>query len=164
MLELSKINGLQGSGVLSGTIPVRISGRNVYLDDGQLVADVDGSLRYTPASPPAFLRGDEQRTQMLREALTNFQYDQLSVNVSGESGEGGQQTVIFNALGANPDFLDGHPIDLTFTFQGPLLGAMSSAVSVAGAAEIQDLFERQQPNLQENTQLSLHVCDSARAA
>ncbi|HMB72049.1 MAG TPA: YdbH domain-containing protein, partial [Gammaproteobacteria bacterium] len=152
MLELSEINGLQGTGILSGSIPVRIAANEVHLDAGRLAADSRGTLAYTPSDLPAFLRGDDQRTQMLREALTNFEYDELSVTVSGDSSEGGQQTVRFDALGANPDFLGGHPIELAFTFTGPLLGAMSSAVSVTGAAEIDDFNELQQLNNLENTQ------------
>jgi hypothetical protein len=152
MLELSKINGVQGTGVLSGSIPIRISDGELRLDDGRLASSTGGTLRYTPTNLPAFLRGNDQRTQMLREVLTNFEYDELSATVSGDSGEGGQQTVRFEAQGANPDFLDGHPIELAFTFQGPLLGAMSSAVNVAGAAEIEDLYEQQQLDNLENTQ------------
>jgi hypothetical protein len=152
MLEFSQITGLEGTGTLSGRIPIALAGRELRLDDGRLAAVAPGQLRYTPSLLPSFLRGDGERTKMLREALTNFQYDELSVTVSGDSGEDGQQTVRFNALGANPDFLDGHPIDLTFTFRGPLLGAMSSAVEVAGAAALEELFEQQQLNNPENTQ------------
>lgn len=152
MLEFSQITGLDGTGTLSGQIPIAIAGREVRLADGRLAAVAPGQLRYTPSQLPIFLRGDGERTKMLREALTNFQYDELSVTVNGDSGEDGQQTVRFNALGANPDFLDGHPIDLSFTFRGPLLGAMSSAVEVAGAAAIEELFEQQQLNNPENTQ------------
>jgi hypothetical protein len=152
MLEFSQITGLDGTGTLSGQIPIVLAGREVRLADGRLAAVAPGQLRYTPSQLPTFLRGDGERTKMLREALTNFQYDELSVTVSGDSGEDGQQTVRFNALGANPDFLDGHPIDLTFTFRGPLLGAMSSAVEVAGAAAIEELFEQQQLNNSESTQ------------
>ena len=152
MLELSQIDGLDGTGVLSGSIPVRIADGGVRLDEGRLAAETDGSLRYTPDNLPAFLRGDDERTAILREVLTNFRYDELSVAVSGESGEGGRQTVRFDVAGANPDFLDGHPIELAFTFQGPLLGAMTSAVNVVGAAEIEEMFEQQQLSNRESTQ------------
>src|SRR5690606_40716784 len=93
-------------------------------------------------SSDLFLRGEDVRSQMLREVLTNFRYEELSLAVSGESGEGGEQTLTLNARGANPDFLDGHPIELSFNFRGPLLGAVRSAVDLTDAAGLERLFEQ----------------------
>jgi hypothetical protein len=143
LLVLSRIEGLQGTGALSGQVPIRISDGGVQLDDGVLSAQTDGVLRYTPENPPAFLRGDDTRSMMLRDALTNFQYDELSVTVAGESLEDDEQSVMLSAKGANPDFLDGHPIELNFNFRGPLLGTVQSAVELAGAEAVQQLFEQQ---------------------
>ena len=100
-------------------------------------------LRYTPSNLPEFLRGDDVRSRMLREVLTRFEYEELSLSVSGESGPGGQQRLTLDARGANPDFLDGHPIELAFNFAGPLLGAVQSAVDVSDAAGLEELFEQQ---------------------
>jgi hypothetical protein len=152
MLALSRIEGLQGTGVLSGRIPVRMSDRGLQLDEGILAAETDGVLRYTPENLPAFLQGDDLRSRMLREALTNFHYEELSVTVASESGENGEQRLTLNAQGANPDFLEGHPIELNFDFQGPLLGAMRSAVDVSGAGEIEDMFEQQESGIGEIAQ------------
>jgi hypothetical protein len=143
LLALSRIQGLEGTGALSGRVPVRLSERGVRLDDGVLMAETDGVLRYTPENLPAFLRGDDTRSKMLREALTNFQYDELSVTIAGESVGSDEQTVRLSASGANPDFLEGHPIELNFNFSGPLLGAMRSAVDLSGADAVQQLFEQQ---------------------
>src|SRR5690606_21660789 len=117
-----------------------------------LAAQTDGVLRYTPADLPEFLRGDDVRSRMLREALTNFHYDELSLSVASEPGEDAEQRLTLNAKGANPDFLEGHPIELNFNFRGPLLGAMRSAVDLSGAGEIEDMFEEQERNDVETTQ------------
>src|SRR5690606_34188686 len=124
----------------------------LQLDEGVLAAETDGVLRYTPDDLPAFLRGDDVRSRMLREALTNFQYDELSLSIAGESGDGGEQRLTLSAKGANPDFLEGHPIELNFNFRGPLLGAVRSAVDVSGAGEIEDMFEEQERENVETTQ------------
>lgn len=150
-LAFSGIEGLAGTGVLSGRVPVRLIDGGIRLDEGTLAAETDGVLRYTPSSLPDFLRGEDVRSQMLREVLTNFRYEELSLAVSGESGEGGEQTLTLNARGANPDFLDGHPIELSFNFRGPLLGAVRSAVDLTGAAELERLFEQRETENEENS-------------
>ena len=150
-LALSRIDGLAGTGVLSGRVPVRLIDGGIRLDEGLLSAETDGVLRYTPNDLPDFLRGDDVRSQMLREVLTNFEYEELSLAVSGESGEGGEQTLTLSARGANPDFLDGHPIELAFNFRGPLLGAVRSAVDLTGAAELEQVFEQRETDNEENS-------------
>ncbi|MBN1240288.1 MAG: YdbH domain-containing protein, partial [Gammaproteobacteria bacterium] len=150
-LASSRIEGIAGSGTLSGRMPVRLSDGGIRLDDGVLAAETDGVLRYTPDDLPDFLRGDDVRSKMLREVLTNFHYDDLSLAVSGESGEGGAQRLTLNARGANPDFLEGHPIELAFNFTGPLLGAVRSAVDLSGAAELEERFEQQEADNEENS-------------
>ena len=151
LLALGRIEGLAGTGILSGRVPVRLVDGRIRLDDGVLAAETDGVLRYTPNDFPDFLRGDDVRSRMLREVLTNFRYDDLSVAVSGESGDGGEQTLTLNARGANPDFLDGHPIELRFNFRGPLLGALRSAVDLTGAAELEEIFEQRGTDNEENS-------------
>lgn len=151
LLALGRIEGLAGTGVLSGRVPVRLIDGGIRLDDGVLAAETDGVLRYTPNDLPDFLRGDDVRSRMLREVLTNFRYDELSVAVSGESRDGGEQTLTLSARGANPDFLDGHPIELKFNFRGPLLGALRSAVDLTGAAELEQIFEQRGTENEENS-------------
>src|SRR5690606_30805900 len=150
-LALSRIEGLAGTGVLSGRVPVRLIDGGIRLDEGMLAAETDGVLRYAPSDLPDFLRGEDVRSQMLREVLTNFRYEELSLAVSGESGEGGEQTLTLNARGANPDFLDGHPIELSFNFRGPLLGAVRSAVDLTDAAGLERLFEQRETENEENS-------------
>jgi len=150
-LALSQIDGLAGTGVLSGSVPVRLADGGIRLDEGVLAAETDGVLRYTPNDLPDFLRGDDVRSRMLREVLTNFEYEELSLAVSGDSGEGGRQRLTLNARGANPDFLEGHPIELSFNFTGPLLGALRSAVDLTDAAELEQIFEQRETNNEENS-------------
>lgn len=151
LLALGRIDGLAGTGVLSGRVPVRLIGGGVRLDDGVLAAETDGVLRYTPNELPDFLRGEDVRSRMLREVLTNFRYEELSLAVSGESGDGGEQTLTLSARGANPDFLEGHPIELSFNFHGPLLGALRSAVDVTDAAQLEQIFEQRETENEENS-------------
>src|SRR5690606_8269357 len=143
VLALSQIEGLEGTGALSGRVPIRVSAGGIELDDGVLAAETNGTLRYTPENLPEFLRGDDVRSRMLREALTNFQYDELVLTITGESEDDAEQLLRLSAKGANPDFLEGHPIELNFNFRGPLLGAVRSAVDLSSAEAVQQLFEQQ---------------------
>lgn len=143
LLALSRIEGLEGTGALSGRVPVRVSSSGIALGEGFLAAQTNGTLRYTPEDLPEFLRGDDLRSRMLREVLTNFQYDELAITITGDSEERAEQLVRLAAKGANPDFLDGHPIELNFNFSGPLLGAVRSAVDLSSAEAVQQLFEQQ---------------------
>src|SRR5690606_24775390 len=129
----------------------------IRLDEGVLSAETDGVLRYTPNDLPDFLRGDDVRSRMLREVLTNFQYEELSLAVSGESTEGGQQRLTLSARGANPDFLEGHPIELSFNFQGPLLGAVRSVVDLSDASQLEQISEQRETDNDENSRWAQFV-------
>jgi len=90
------------------------------------------------------------RSTMLRQALTNFRYDELSIIIADQPGEDGAQTLTFSAQGANPDFLEGHPVELNFNFRGPLLGAVRSAVDLSGAVEVRETLEQQDAENEES--------------
>lgn len=126
LIEISGIEGLRGQGRLSGEIPLVLSPEGLRLAGGRLDTRGDGQLRYTPEELPAFLKGDELRRRMLREALENYRYETLALAVSGEIGD--EQKIRLTARGRNPSFLDGHPVELDVSMQGPLVSVLRSMI------------------------------------
>lgn len=127
IFELTGIEGLNGEGLLSGRIPLEVSPAGIKIQEGVLDAGITGALTYNPAQLPPFLQGNDMKAQMLREALKDFRYDELSLKLNGLIGD--QQTVTLKARGRNPDFLDGHPIELNVNLSGPLANVLRSTLT-----------------------------------
>lgn len=138
LVVLSGIKGLEGSGKLTGRLPLALTAGGLTIADGMFEAAGDGVLRYIPEELPAFLRGDDLRSRLLREALQNFQYDTLSLTLSGDVGA--RQRIALKARGANPDFLEGHPVELNVTVDGPLVSVVQSAIGGSGARALERMF------------------------
>ncbi|HYG85783.1 MAG TPA: YdbH domain-containing protein [Azospirillum sp.] len=119
VLGLAALEGLDATGTLRGTLPVRFGKDAVRLDSGVLEAVGPGTLRYDPAKPPEFLKGDPgSPTDMLMSALTDFRFESLRATVDGEAG--GDMRVGLAIRGANPAFYDGYPVALNLNLSGAL--------------------------------------------
>jgi len=138
LVILSGIDGLQGKGELTGRLPLALTADGLTIADGLFEAAGGGVLRYIPEELPAFLKGDDLRSRMLRDALQNFQYDSLSLTLSGDVGA--EQRIALSASGANPDFLEGHPVELNVTVAGPLVSVVQSAIGGSGARALERMF------------------------
>jgi len=137
LFRLADVEGLSGDGVLSGRLPLRMNADGADVEDGLLKTTAPGVLRYSPETPPDFLKGDDMRTKMLRQALANFHYDALSLHIDG--GMSGAQTIRLEATGRNPDFMEGHPVELTFNLQGALLSTVRSAAILSRGDALRQL-------------------------
>jgi hypothetical protein len=127
---------------LTGRLPLQYKDGTVQITDGFLKASENGVMHYAPNDLPDFLRGDDLRSQMLRQALRNFHYDHLNLGINGDLA--GQQSLNLEARGANPDFLDGHPIELNFNLQGALMSAIDSAMGAGRASNLENLYRQSQ--------------------
>ncbi|WP_201152680.1 intermembrane phospholipid transport protein YdbH family protein, partial [Rhodothalassium salexigens] len=148
LFQVAGIDGLAGDGTLEGRLPVRLGRDGIGVDEGVLQAATTGVLRYVPDQPPAFLQGDDVRTRMLRQALQNFHYDTLSLTLAGDSLA--RQVLTLSAAGNNPDFLDGHPVELNVSLNGPLVSAVESAARTGQS--LRRLYEQQQHQQQQDRQ------------
>jgi hypothetical protein len=73
LVELINMNSLQVRGSVSGTIPLKIQGRQVTVDHGKLVNDPPGgTIRYTPGST-----GQTGLTGYALRAVEDFRYTSL---------------------------------------------------------------------------------------
>ncbi len=107
LLELTNVQGLTGSGRLSGQIPLRVEDRKVAIDNGELAAAGSGVVQFDRAKLPAALLERGDIVSMALETLTDFNYDSLDMQISKSlDGDG---IVNVQLSGANPAVLEGHP-------------------------------------------------------
>ncbi|WP_156776859.1 intermembrane phospholipid transport protein YdbH family protein [Nitrococcus mobilis] len=143
VVRMSGIEGVEAKGELTGRVPISFGRDGLRVAGGRLQAAGSGVLRYVPQEMPAFLKGDDLRTRMLRQVLQNFQYRQLSLTLGGEVGA--EQHLHLQARGANPDFLEGHPVILNVRVNGPLVSVVKSALGGTGAKALERLFKDSEP-------------------
>lgn len=140
LFTLIALDGLHGRGRLDGALPLRL-GRDGSLEivDGQLHATAPGDLRYAPAEPPAFL--SEGEAALALQALRNFHYQSLSMQLDGRSG--GEMHVGLSLHGANPDFYGGHPVAFNLRLSGALAGLLQQGLdSYRLPEQIRERLER----------------------
>jgi hypothetical protein len=118
LLELAQIEGLSATGTLDGRIPIRIETDGLVIRDAMLSANGPGTLRYAPATTPAALLGGGESVGLALQALSNFQYSDLALTVSRESG--GDTVALMQVKGRNPDFYGGHPVEFNLNVSGKL--------------------------------------------
>jgi hypothetical protein len=127
LLQLAQVEGLQATGRLRGTLPLRLAGDTVTVEDGVLETVGAGQVRYVPAEPPAFLTDTSQGgSAILASALKNFQYKTVTLGLSGVVG--GEQKLRLQLQGANPDLYGGYPMALNVNLSGGLDRILSQSM------------------------------------
>lgn len=126
--QLADIDGLAVEGYLSGTIPLTYSDKGIVFGDGLLTSDSDGLFAYKPAHFPPSFQGDDERMQIVRDALSDFKFSKLSFDVSGAFDKKMKTTL--TAEGKNPTLGD-RPIKLNLNLDGDL-GAVIKQTLQAG--------------------------------
>jgi len=132
LLRLIPVDGLWGTGFLSGRIPLRIRGPEIAIDQGSISAETPGLLRYRPKRKPGFFDNSSE-TELLFETLRNFHYESLSIGLNGKTQDNLQLSIAL--AGANPDLYDGHPFKLNFNLSGELDTSIRRSLAVATFAE-----------------------------
>jgi len=120
------VPGLTATGAVYGSLPVTRSADGLSADDGHLETREPGWIHYEP--PPgvaATLRGAAPvGGEAAVQALRNFRYEELEVRLAGDLR--GTARVRLHLAGANPDYRDGHPVELNLDLEvdlGDLLRA-----------------------------------------
>ncbi len=108
IVSLADYPNLQVTGLVSGYLPLLVSGSKVTVDEGLISAlNPGGSIRYIPDAPsPAANRN----VRLLHDALSNYQYESLNTRVY-YSGDG-ELSLEVELRGVNPDMNGGQPINL----------------------------------------------------
>lgn len=114
LADMLNIEGLEGTGRLTGDLGFQVTEKAVIVERGELMAEKPGILRYRGEALRAAATGNEDLA-LLVQALENFHYEVLTLGIDiPEFGEG---IVTLHLEGNNPDVLDGHPFDVTINLE-----------------------------------------------
>jgi hypothetical protein len=117
VLSLEQQKGLQGTGVLNGTVPLAVTAAGITVDDGRLEAEAPGGVvRYpsTPESPKVITEADSH-LHLVTQALNNFHYTVLRVGL--DYADTGWMDLKIRLEGQNPDLKKSPPIHFNLAVQ-----------------------------------------------
>jgi hypothetical protein len=118
LLQLAQVEGLAGTGTLTGRIPVSLTGESIAIRQASLAARGPGTLRYVPTQSATALLGSSESVAMALQALSNFEYKELTLTLNREPG--GDTVALLHVKGQNPDFYNGYPVELNLNISGKL--------------------------------------------
>ncbi len=124
VIEMIQVDGLSGSGRLTGTIPLVLAQGDVTIASARLDSIAPGVLRYQP-SDPSGIAGMGESMDLVLKALDDFHYTKLSMTLHGEAG--GDLLAGMTINGANPGLYDGYPIELNLNVSGKLGSILDKA-------------------------------------
>ena len=116
LFDLLAVEGLSGSGELSGSIPIRRNGDIVTVADARLEALGPGVLRFRSDAARQALASGGEYVDLVIQALEDFRYETLVL--TGNLDQDGETTMRLEILGHNPEVLEGHPFQLNINLTG----------------------------------------------
>jgi hypothetical protein len=124
LLELQQQPGLSGEGTLSGVLPLSYDSKGLHVRNGHIASDGPGWIRFQPGARIAALGQAHQGMAMALQALKNFQYQALSVDV--QYSPDGATLMNTRLQGSNPDWHNGRPVDFSINIEQNLLTLMQT--------------------------------------
>ena len=115
-LDLAKLfafvslEGVDGSGKIDGTVPIKLSPEGVAIENGRLASVEPGRLQIRSATVRAYLANYDENVDLLMEALEDFHYETLTVEIDKTASE--DLIARLSVLGRNPKVLDGRSFQL----------------------------------------------------
>lgn len=125
LVDQANVKGLRGDSKLSGTMPIDIQDGKISVHDAVIESQGSGTLAYNPNPIPPSLQGDNPQMETVRQALSDFRFEVLSVSIDGPLD--GSMKTILKATGTNPAFGD-RPINLNVNLEGALAPALFDAL------------------------------------
>ncbi|MGH6899461.1 MAG: intermembrane phospholipid transport protein YdbH family protein [Geminicoccaceae bacterium] len=127
IFALTQLDGLSGEGTMHGTLPITVAGADAIIEDGELVSDRPGWVRYRPDQAPAAFEAAGENVNLLLQALENFRYEELRLTIDGRTDA--EMDVGLHLAGANPDLYDGYPIEFNLNLEGALANVLRSGLA-----------------------------------
>lgn len=115
LTRLAAIDGVSGTGRISGKVPIRITDAGVSIRNGGLAAGGAGLLRVDNPTVDQALAGQHEYVTLMIDALKDFRYDNLSMSANSEPGREGVLTL--RLAGNNPKVLDGQVFNINMNLQ-----------------------------------------------
>ena len=107
IFRLIGIEGLSGTGKLTGAIPIEVKDGKVIVKDGQLEALAPGLIRLEGGEVTKALKQKGDTVAMALRTLADFHYRKMTVRIDkAPTGEG---VLKLRLEGSNPKVYKGHP-------------------------------------------------------
>lgn len=124
LIQMSEVDNLNITGVLSGTLPLTMYLNHTFsIKEGHLYASpLPGILSFTPRGS----LGTHKSVNLLEKALRNFHFDHFSLTV--DKPQKGELSLGLDIQGKNPEVLKGRPFKLKFNVKGKLYELIEETV------------------------------------
>lgn len=124
LLQVYPAEGLSGSGLLSGRIPLAIDGDGVEVTGGQISAIDPGGRVQLPADKLQAMLGGSQAMDLVVQALQNFHYSVLRSTIDYD--EQGTLTLGLRLEGRSPALQGGQPVILNVNLEEDIPALLTS--------------------------------------
>jgi hypothetical protein len=131
LLALAALEGVSGSGTLSGAIPLRVAGDAVEIRGARLESRGPGVLRVRSERVRSALGSAGETVEQLVSALEDFHYESLRIEL--EKPARGESVARLELRGNNPKVLEGRAFALNVNLETdlePLLRAVGVGLEV----------------------------------
>ncbi len=118
LMDLLGVEGVSGSGTLSGVIPLEFSGDTVLVTGGLLETEGGGVLRFRSEAAKRALAAGGEQVELLLGLLEDFRYRRLSL--AFDKAATGEATIRLGTEGHNPAVRDGYPFVLNVNLSANL--------------------------------------------
>jgi len=116
VFALIELEGISGTGQLSGKIPLSITNDDIVVTDGLLSSDAPGVLRFRSDQAKQALAGGGEQVELLLRVLNDFRYEKLALTLGRESS--GSTHLGLHLGGHNPAVMKGHAFNLNINVEG----------------------------------------------
>ncbi len=132
LLHLEQQEGLDGTGVLDGTIPLSMEKSGVVVHEGMVEAREPGGVieYHTAKETLASLSHLGPQMELVVDALENFHYHHLRAGV--DYSHDGTLNLRIRLEGKNPDLQKGRPIHINFNLEENIPSLLKSLAIVRG--------------------------------
>ncbi len=136
ILAFADFGELTAEGELAGRIPIVAKGGEMLVQGARLETAKPGRIRYSAAGVGGALEKANQATDLLVQALKDFRYDKVSIDLDERDSEELQILLHIAGESARPlthggVTLDRFPIEININVEGPMRQIMSDAVDDA---------------------------------
>jgi hypothetical protein len=140
--------GFEGTGRLSGRIPLRITGATVEVEQGKMSAVSPGGRLRLPAERLQAMLGRSQAMELVVQALQNFHYSVLDSTIDYDSK--GRLVLGLRLEGQNPEVRGGQPVVLNINLEEDI-PALLTSLQLSGRVN-EAVTERVRERLQQSGQ------------
>ncbi|MEM7223282.1 MAG: YdbH domain-containing protein, partial [Pseudomonadota bacterium] len=132
LLKDYPVDGLTVTGLMTGVVPVTLSGDQLAIEDANLEAQGPGLLQFRSDSANQALASGGDPVALMLEALEDFQYETLDISAFKDAEHNTQ--MLIEILGNNPNVLDGYPFKFNINLSGnmgPIVSALTRGYEIS---------------------------------